>query len=237
MGSLEQRYDSLLGVGLFSIGDTSRLTGVNGPRIRRWLLGYRYRTALEVKQHKALWRPEVPTMNGTTALSFNDLLEIRLVGAFRGLGFSIQKIRRAISELSKIAETAYPFSQQKVVTDGVYLFAQLKDEEGKPLFYDLSDRRNYAFPDVIYPMLRKGLFYDQAGRVTRWYPDPDRNQAIVVDPAISFGRPVIDGTRINVAVLAYAYKAERSFDRVAEWYDIDPALVRQAVDFHERYLA
>lgn len=81
------------------------------------------------------------------------------------------------------------------------------------------------------------MFYDQAGRVTRWYPDPDRNQAIVVDPAISFGRPVIDGTRINVAVLTHAYKAERSFDRVAEWYDIDPALVRQAVDFHERYLA
>ena len=162
MSSLEQRHDSLLGIGLYTVRDASRLTGVHAPRIRRWLLGYPYRTALEVKQQNALWRPEVPRMNETVALSFNDLLEIRFVGAFRGLGFSIQKIRRAISELGRIAETAYPFSHRKVVTDGAYLFAQLKNEEGKPLFV-------FELGEMNYPELSGRILHTIGGRLAEAY--------------------------------------------------------------------
>ena len=169
-------------------------------------------------------------------VSFNDLLEIKFVNAFLTLGFSLQKIRFALQMLAKISVSEFPFSQKKVVTDGAFLFADLKDDKGKPVFLELSKRKNYAFPKVIYPMLKKGLVFNDFDMVSKWYPDQDKNDRIVLDPGISFGHPVIDGTRISATILANAYEAEGSMERVAEWYEIEPVMVRQAVDFHERFL-
>lgn len=229
-------HNKFLGIGLYTVPEVSRLTHVKPARIARWIKGYRYRVKTDVKTGNPLWKTRIPKLNGRVMVSFNDLLEIKFVNAFRDLGFSLQKIRFAIQMLSEISDSDFPFSQKKVVTDGAFLFADLKDDQGKPLFLELTKRRNYAFPKVIYPMLKKGVIFNEFGMISKWYPDQDRNNQIVLDPRVSFGHPVIDGTRISVTILANAYEAEGSVERVADWYEIDPAMVRQAVDFHERFL-
>ncbi len=228
---------SLIGVGLYTVADVARLTKVHPARIRRWIRGYAYRTAEGVRWQQPVWRAEVPQIGDIPALSFNDLLEIRFVDAFRQAGVSLHKIRRAVLELRELVGTSHPFSQRKVLTDGRSLFMELKDESGEPLLYELTGSRNYAFYEAVFPMLTRGLVFDRSGRAIKWFPDQERNRSVVVDPAVGFGHPVIEGTRINITVLADAYAAEGSASRVAEWYEIDPEFVLQAVDFSERFLA
>ena len=161
------QYKNLLGLGLYTIPDVSRLTKVKPATISHWIRGNRYRFKTEVRSSKALWKPEIPVINGKVMVSFNDLLEIKFVKAFRDLGFSLQKIRFAIQMLSEISDSEFPFSQKKVVTDGAFLFADLKDEKGEPLLLELSKRRNFAFPKIIYPMLKKGLVFNDSGVVSK----------------------------------------------------------------------
>jgi uncharacterized protein (DUF433 family) len=183
-----------------------------------------------------VWTSKIPRIDGRLTLSFNDLMEVRFVQAFRELGISLQKIRRAVAELQRMTQSDYPFSQRRVVTDGAELFAVLEDAEGNPLLLELTEARNFAFYSVIYPMLQRGLIFDERGRVERWYPDIDRFSHIELNPRVCFGHPVVEGTRIQPQFLARALQIERSIERVADWYEIDPALVEQAAEFNRQYL-
>jgi uncharacterized protein (DUF433 family) len=62
---------------------------------------------------------------------------------------------------------------------------------------------------------------DETGIVARLYPftrkrAPDDPTVIVIDPRISFGRPVLVGSGIPTAVIAERYKAGESVDELAD---------------------
>jgi uncharacterized protein (DUF433 family) len=56
---------------------------------------------------------------------------------------------------------------------------------------------------------------------------PDEPKAVVIDPYVSFGRPVLAGTGIATAVVAERYKAGESIADLAEDYG------RQALEIEE----
>lgn len=233
----EYGASELLGVGLFTVSDAAHLIRISPNKVRRWIGGYRYRRGRFVKAQPPVWELGIPASDHVHTLTFNDLMEVRFVNAFREEGISLQKIRRAISELGRITETEYPLSHKKILTDGITLFTELRDEMGGPLFYDLSGRRNYVLISVIQSVTTKEVEFNQFGEISRWYPDRDRASHVVVNPLVSFGHPVLEGTRIKVHVLAEAFRAEKSVRKVADWYEIEPELVEQAVDFHKRFFA
>jgi hypothetical protein len=72
----------LPGIGIYTISEASRQTGISTQRIRRWLLGYHFRYAGELHESPAVVAPELPLLVGTLALSFLDLQEVRFVDAF-----------------------------------------------------------------------------------------------------------------------------------------------------------
>ncbi|MEJ2218718.1 MAG: DUF433 domain-containing protein [Gemmatimonadota bacterium] len=77
--------------------------------------------------------------------------------------------------------------------------------------------------------------FDLDNLAERWYP-AGRASPVVVDPRISFGAPVIAGTRVETAVIAELYQGDDSIDELAWLYDLKPAQIRAAVDY-ERSLA
>jgi uncharacterized protein (DUF433 family) len=90
-----------------------------------------------------------------------------------------------------------------------------------------------VFKRVLAPYLR-GLEFDQ-DIAARWFPSTNRR--IVIDPARSFGQPVVEKEGVPTSVLARSYKAEQSLKRVARWYDVDVRSVRAAVEFERRLAA
>jgi uncharacterized protein (DUF433 family) len=77
---------------------------------------------------------------------------------------------------------------------------------------------------------------DEEGIAARLFPytrssDEDGPKAIVIDPRISFGRPVLVGTGIPTAILAERYKAGDSIDDLAYDYDCDRLKIEEAIRY------
>jgi uncharacterized protein (DUF433 family) len=54
-------------------------------------------------------------------------------------------------------------------------------------------------------------------------------KVIVIDPFITFGRPVLAGTGIPTAIVAERYKAGESIKELAQDYDLLPQAVQEAI--------
>ena len=70
-------------------------------------------------------------------------------------------------------------------------------------------------------------------------PDVDDKETarrtIVINPRISFGRPVIQGTGIPTAVLAERFQAGDTVDELSKDYGQEPVRIEDAIRFEARY--
>lgn len=95
-------------------------------------------------------------------------------------------------------------------------------------------KRQQVFRTIIEPSLRD-LEFD-ASAVARWYPLGKGHRSIVIDPARSFGRPIVQ-RGVPTEILAEAVKLEGSAGAVASLYEVPKADVLAAVEFEQRLAA
>ncbi len=218
--------DKLIGLGIYSIPEASRLTKVPNQTIYRWIRGYKYRSENETRNMEPLWTRDIPEIDGENAVSFLDLLEIRFIDAFRSAGVSWKFIREAALKAQDVFDTTHPFTTQKFRTDGIHIFSSFS-ENNNDLTLDLNNA-NYAMENIIEPLLYKGIEFE-SNQMARWYPY--KNKKIVIDPQRSFGRPILNEYGIATDIIYAAFNKEKSEKRIADWYDIDIASVKSAIDY------
>jgi uncharacterized protein (DUF433 family) len=72
-----------------------------------------------------------------------------------------------------------------------------------------------------------------AYRHTHWVGvSPLQPAAVSIDPDVSFGRSVLAGTRVKVAVVADLAAAGEPIDRIAREFDVAESKVRDAIAWH-----
>src|SRR3954452_20853070 len=81
---------SLLGVGLYTASEAERLIKVPAQRIRRWLLGYKFRHDGQTCWSDPLWQPQLSRLGRGVDLGFRDLVELKFVDAFQNAGVSLR---------------------------------------------------------------------------------------------------------------------------------------------------
>jgi len=225
--------NELLGIGIYSVPEAARLSGVSSARIRRWVRGYSFRSSGSLRKSPPVFRPQLrPAEDGELALGFLDLIEVRFVNAFLTHGVSWPVIRRAESRASKLFGTHHPFATKRFKTDGRKIFATLRDESSTAAdsaLLDLADNQ-LAFNRLISPYL-VGLEFEH-DTAARWRPLGSKTR-VVIDPQRSFGQPVTDPEGVPTAVVAAAYQAEGSEEVVAKTYRLDLRSVRDAVEFEQ----
>lgn len=226
----------ILGVGVYSVHQAARLSGVPPRSIRRWLLGYSYRYGDGVThQPPVIARERSVSGSEALVLTFRDLLEIRFVHAFRDSGVSWNVIRRAAEKARDLFHTDHPFTTKAFHTDGRRIFADLQSEgvRERKLVDLVSDQ--YAFRNVMLPSFRAQIELSARGAAERWWP-MGRKKLVVLDPERQFGEPIVVEGGVPTAVLAKAAKTMHSEQAVAKWYEVSRSAVRQAVAF-EQHLA
>lgn len=219
--------NELIGCGLYSIPEASKLTKVPNTTIYRWIRGYKYRSDNTIKKVKPLWTRDIPEFDGENAISFLDLLEVRFINAFRKAGVSWKFIREAAFKAQEVFHTTHPFTTQRFRTDGRHIFSSFSENNSK-LTLDLNNA-NYAMEKVIEPFFKDIEF--ESNQAARWYPY--KNKKIVIDPERAFGRPILKESGIATDILYAAFNTEKDEKLVAEWYDIDIASVKSAVDYEK----
>lgn len=98
---------------------------------------------------------------------------------------------------------------------------------------NISQSGQLAMRKIVEAYLRR-VEWGAAGVVARLYPfihkrTPAEPKVIVIDPRISFGRPVLAGSGIPTAVIAERYKAGESIDQLADDYGRERLDIEEAI--------
>lgn len=223
---------SLIGVGIYPIPDASRIVHVSGARIRRWLTGYSYISAIgERRELRAVIRSEVPAIDGNLALGFLELIEVLVIDGFRTAGVSWPVIHKAYAAAREILKTDHPFCDRRLRTDGRGIMLEISEQVRNKRFLNLVNNQ-YGWKAILDPYMHAALDYAGYGP-TAWWPLGKR-RAVLIDPARMFGKPIVAREGVPTKVLALARRAEKSLERVAWWYDVSMRSVRDAVEFEKR---
>ena len=221
---------SLIGIGLYTPAEAARLIGVPVQTLQRWLKGHR----IGDREYEALWPLHGELEDGSTYLSFLDLVQARVALALINAGLSAQKVRKAIDRGRTILNTDYPFASARFRTDGrtVVLHVLVPGEDDKLI--DLFKDGQYLMKNIVEPSL-KGLEFDR-DLASRWWPG-GKEDRIVVDPRRQFGQPIDAETGVPTSVLAGAVDAEGSVQNAARAYQVPEAAIRRAVRFETKLAA
>ncbi len=220
----------LIGLGLYTVKEASILTKVAPTNIRRWLHGYK---GAHDQRVEPLWTPQ---LQGTDfeGLGFHDLLEIRFVDEFRRYGVSLQAIRMASQAAKELYDSPYPFTCRKFQTDGKAIFANVYDETGEDQLLALA-KKQYVINEVIKPSLYEGIQFEEDIAV-KWYPN-SKKKAVVLNPKISFGKPIVENCAVPTTTLYESYLVEKDKKFVARVFDVPVKSVTDAIEFEEQLAA
>jgi len=218
---------TILGNGVYAFSEAARLTGLRPARVREWFRGRRMGHGI-----KAVFSSDYDPVDGDYAISFLDLIDVFVAGQLREHGVPLQTLRRVYATLEHDFGTKHPFCRKELLSDGKIVFLRGLDAEGREALTEVLGRQ-HVFPQIILPFLKRIDYGEVTKLAERWRV----NDLIVIDPAICFGKPIVEPAGIPTAILAAAYRANRKdADLVADWYKVTPHYVLAAVQF-ERNMA
>jgi uncharacterized protein (DUF433 family) len=210
----------------YSIAEASRYLSIPPATLRSWVAGRRYPTGASPK----FFRPIIQLPDDARAgLSFVNLVEAHVLDAIRRHHqVPLDKIRDAIRYLQNHFASNHPLAEQRFQTDGVDLFVEKFGQ-----LINVTQSGQIALRELLEAHLHR-VEHDHTGAAIRLYPFTRKRElhepkVVVIDPHISYGRPVLVGTGIATAVVAERYKAGESMDELAEDYGRSRKEIEEAV--------
>ena len=210
----------------YPLSEAARYLKLPTATLRAWTLGRPYPTAQGKGHFHALIRPAIAH---PLALSFYNLIEAHVLRALRtDHGVSIKALRKAVD-----------FAEQELGVDRLLLRPELRSKAGH-LFLDrygqlinLSASGQLAMRHVLDAHLAR-VSWDRARFPFRLHPFlmgdvTSAAMPIAIDPAISFGRPVVLSRGISTAAIVARIDAGETPADLADDYGLTTADVEQAV--------
>jgi|SRR5215213_5101804 len=216
---------SLLESGIFTVPEAALLMGQKQSLVRVWIEGH-------TRKQSPVIDNELGRVDGKTAVSFTNLMELRFV-AFFAPHVGLQEIRKIMDEAKATLGHPHPFATRTVFkTDGKKIVAEIAYRTGKVDIYDLRSR-NLEMRTVVWNSLKNDVTYDPLGQAVSWRPRPHIAPNVIVHPRFAFGQPVLKKSRIPTKVLAKAVQVEGSMKFVADIFEVPIKSVREAVKFEQ----
>ncbi|MDP1768939.1 MAG: DUF433 domain-containing protein [Nitrospirota bacterium] len=203
-------------VASYGVMEAAHYLRIPRTTIRDWVSGRHYHSNTGMRFSRPIIQVPDPDMK---LLSFMNLVEIHVLDAIRRQhDIPLEKVRTAMNYLSKQFPSRHPLADQEFVTDGLNLFIKKFSQ-----LINISQEGQLAIQEVLQAHLHR-IERDLKGIPVRLYPFTRKRdlqeepRAVVIDPQVSFGRPVLAGTGIPTAVIAERYKAGESVDDLADDY-------------------
>lgn len=199
----------------YNIPEAAHYLRIPRATLRSWVVGRFYPT----EAGKKFFEPIIPLPDkNRPVLSFFNLVEAHVLDAIRREhSVPLRKVRAALTYLKEQFPSKHPLADERFETDGLDLFIRKYAQ-----LINISQAGQLAIQRLVEAHLRR-IERDPAGVAVRLYPftrkrQPDEPKVVVMDPFVSFGRPVLAGTGIVTAVIAERYKAGESMDELADDY-------------------
>ena len=230
--------DDIRAMPCYSFPEAAHYLHIPVTTLRSWVRGRKYPTS----EGDQFFQPviELPD-ESQNLLSFINLVEIHVLDAIRrdhriSLHKSLPRarhgVRIAIDFIKEELKSDHPLAYHKLETDDLDLFVE---EYGQLI--NVSQAGQLALRELLQAHLRR-IDRDSAGYARRLYPFTRKRlgqqlieepKAIVIDPRISFGRPVLAGTGIPTAIIAERYKAGEEIGVLADDYGRPTLEIEEAI--------
>lgn len=208
--------DQLLGRGIYDLGEIARLVQRSPAEVSTWARSTARTDALLFPRQSRLF-------------AFPDLVTAVVVAELRGRDVRLDRIRHARHYLATKVESDWPLAHfaalNELATSGASVYVGSKRD-----WLDASEGGQMAFYEVASPLMRR-LEFGRDGLATLWRPV----DGIVVNPAIQAGAPCVEGTRISTEFLAELEFVGEEPEDIAHDYDLDIALVSQALRYEHEH--
>ena len=205
----------------YTLFDAARYLRIPKRTIRNWAYGYPYVTKTRGRRRtRALIEPEYGAAHN---FSFFNVVELHVLAALRREHhLHMAKIRAAIDYLKERLNVPRPLIDESMVTNGTDIFVE---KLGKLI--NVSASGQFAMKAVFQEYLKR-VDRDAHGVAVRLFPFTRPQTApgdqvvlltqprlVSIDPAIAFGRPVINGSRVPTAEIFERFIAGESPEDIA----------------------
>ena len=196
-----------------------------------WIRGRRYPTQKGMKTFEPLIMlpdPDLPL------LSFLNLVEAHVLDAIRYKDkIPLKNIRNAMNHLREKYGSAHPLVEYAFEHDGVDLFVRLTTTD----IVNVSRLGQLAMKDVVVAYLKR-IARDPKGSAVALYPFLKRHpqvmeepKLVLIDPRISFGKPILVGVGVPTSVVADRHQAGESIAELARDYECEASAIQQAIAY------
>lgn len=216
-------------VPLYTIAEATRILAVSPSRMRAWIIS----NASPSRNVRYTREPLVTAIDnvrhGDWRIPFVGLAEAYILLFLRECGISMQRIRKAINALKEETSIEHALASKRLYTDRYDLLYQYEEKNE-----NLSDTKLVALRDgqtVIAQVIEDWLeliTYSDDGYAKRLRIGRYGNANVVVDPEMSFGRPIFADTGVRLCDVFGRIKAGEDLSAVAQDYDIPAETVRIA---------
>jgi uncharacterized protein (DUF433 family) len=220
----------------YGIEEAARSLGMSAATLDSWVHGRKYPTSTGQRFFKPLI--ELPASDN---LSFYNLVEAHILLSTRKKHkVGMPSIRRAMDYVRKTYPSTHPLLSENFLTDGKDLFIKkIAAVTGQEQTINVASWGQLGLGPILDFYLRR-IERDDKGWPVRLFPirmnwpgdittDPPR--VVVIDPAVSSGRPVVNGTGVMAEVIVGRFNTGEGVESIAEDYGLKVSQIEEAIRY------
>lgn len=219
--------------------EAAQILGLPSGTVQAWCFGQDYHHRHDGSR-KLFARVVEPADERRRLLSFVNLCELHLLAVIRRHHrVQLPQVRKAVQYMRERLGDDRPLASARFRTNGIDLFVAHADE-----LINVSQQGQRALREDFERTLDRVDFQGSGGGPIRLFPytrPPSRPDAqprtVLVDPALSFGRPVLTGAFVRTEVIESRFRAGDSIADMAADYRVDAGLIEEALRFEQRRAA
>ncbi len=220
----------------YPASEASRILNLPVATVKAWCFGQAYRSASgEPKRFQPVIRPA--DAKGRL-LSFANLCELHVLSAIRRRHkVPLPKVRDSVEYVRSQLGADRPLIERDFRTNGIDLFVEhashllnvsRKGQEALRGDFELAlariERDRNGTPIRLFPFSRTSAGAEQP-------------KSVVIDPRLSFGRPVLSNVAVPTEVIHDRFRAGDSVGEMAKDYGVDEKEIEEALRFEQRRAA
>lgn len=220
----------------YGIEEAARCLGMSDATLNSWVNGRKYPASSGPKFSKPLIDLAAPG-----ALSFYNLVEAHILLSTRKRHkVEMHSIRRALDYVRKTYPSNHPLLTEAFSTDGKDLFIKkISAAEGQVQTINASRHGQLGLGPILDFYLRR-IERDEKGLPLRLYPirmnwpgeiSADPPKIVVIDPAVSSGRPIVNGTGVMAEVIVGRFNTGEGIESIAEDYGLEVPQIEEVIRY------
>ena len=216
----------------YPASEVSRILNLPSATVKSWAFGYNY------KAGQKRFQPVItPADEARRLLSFANLCELHVLSAIRRHHkVSLFKVRGSIDYLRReLGYSEHPLLDKELQTNNIDLFV----EHASQLLNISRDGQIAMRGDFEQALAR--IERDSKGSPIKLFPYSrtsisavNQPKSVVIDPRVSFGRPVLTSAAIPTEIIADRFIAGDSPAEMAKDYRVEEKEIEEAIRFEQR---